>query len=222
MRDRMLSGAAMGRQGTGVRRVGIQDRDYMRERARQARASERTQWSAGGSGRGWSLGGSGTLSRVLVFGMAIVLVFLAVKYLDAYRNRVPFPATGDVHWYVNDERPRVARLTLRARESSPDRYFAVMLEDWATRSPVAMIPVRAGESSVTLLPLGRYRMTTAKGSVWMGPDRRFGISGDSKVVVHPVEFYQRGDQVFGHEIDLAVPFAGNLQTAPDLAPTPWR
>jgi hypothetical protein len=193
----------------------------MRERGRQG-ASRRAQWSAGAVGREWSRGGMGTVSRVLVVGIVILLVFLAVKYLLAHRHSVPFPATGDVHWYVGNERPRVARLTLRARESSTHRYFAVTLEDWATRAPVAMIPVRAGESSVTLLPLGRYRMTIAKGSVWMGPDRRFGVTGDSKVVVHPVEFYQRGNQTFGHAIDLEVPFVGNLEMAPDPGSTPWR
>jgi len=150
----------------------------------------------------------------LIVGIVIMLVFLAVKYLLAHRDSRPFPTTGDVHWYVSDAQPRVAKLTLRARNSSSSRYFAVWLDDWASGAPVAMIPVRAGETSVTLMPLGRYRMTIAKGSTWLGPERRFGMTGDSKVAVHPMEFYRRGNQVFGHAIDLEVPFVGNLETTP--------
>ena len=65
-------------------------------------------------------------------------------------------------------------------------------------------------------------MTIAKGKVWMGPEKRFGITGDSRVVVQPIEFYQRANQFFGHSIDLEVPFVGNLETAPAPAQSPWR
>jgi hypothetical protein len=198
--------------------VGIQDRDYMRERGRRAQSGRSSaQWGASAFSHSWGLGrlgDLGTLSRVLIVGIVIMLVFLAVKHLLAHRDARPLPTTGDVHWYLSNAQPRIAKLTLRARESSSSRYFAVVLDDWASGAPVAMIPVRSGETSVTLMPLGRYRMTIAKGSTWMGPDRRFGISGDSKVVVHPMEFYQRGNQVFGHAIDLEVPFVGNLETTP--------
>lgn len=196
----------------------------MRERGRQAQADRFSVPRGGGSSRslGGSLNGMGTFSRYLVVGIVILLVFLAVKYVLTQRASVPFPASGDVHWYVNDSQPRVANLTLRARPSSSSKYFAVRLDDWASGAPVAMIPVRQGESSVTLLPLGRYRMTIAKGSVWMGPDKQFGMTGERKVVTHPLEFYRRGSQVFGHAIDLEVPFVGNLDTAPELTSTPWR
>ena len=197
----------------------------MRERARQTHSGRSTRRKSAVFGR-WlnagKLGGMSTLSRCLVIGIAMLLVFLAVKYALTHRASVPFPTTGEVHWYVKDAQPRVARLTLRARESSSYRYFAVVLDDWASGSAVAMIPVRAGETSVTLMPLGRYRMTIAKGSVWMGPEKRFGMTGDNRVAVHPVEFYQRGNQFFGHAIDLEVPFVGNLETAPALTPGPWR
>lgn len=198
----------------------------MRERGRRAQS----RWSSAPRkvipfGRRRRFGGLpdiSSLSRYAVVGSVILLVFLAVKYGLAYRASVPFPTTGDVHWYVHDAQPRVARLTLRARESSSSRYYAVLLDDWASGAPVTMIPVRAGETSVTLMPLGRYRMTIAKGKVWMGPEKRFGITGDSRVVVQPIEFYRRANQFFGHSIDLEVPFIGNLETAPAPAQSLWR
>lgn len=58
-------------------------------------------------------------------------------------------------------------------------------------------------------------MNIAKGSLWLGRDKRFGMTGESRLVVHPLEFYQRGNQIYGHSIDLEVPFVGNLETAPE-------
>lgn len=200
--------------------MGLQDRDYMRERGRRAQYVP-----SHGHGRQWSLprlGGMGTLSRYLVVGIGILLAFVVIRYALTYRAAVPFPTTGDVHWYINDAQPRMAQLRLHARPSSSSKYFTVMVNDWASSAPVAMIPVRSGETSLTLMPLGRYRLTIAKGSLWMGPDKRFGMTGESRTVVHPLEFYQRGNQIYGHSIDLEVPFAGNLETSPDLTSSPWR
>ena len=81
-----------------------------------------------------------------------------------------------------------------------------------------MIPVRAGETAVTLMPLGRYRMTISKGSYWMGSARMFGVMGESREAVDPVEFYQRANQIFGVEIELERPIAGNMATQPVFRP----
>ena len=187
----------------------------MRERGRQAHAAQAPRWNAQAPAASLRFGAMGTVPKALVIGVAMLLVFLVVRYLLEFRRTLPFPATGDVHWYIGTEQPRVARLTLRARPSST-RYSVVLLDDWATGAPVAMIPVRAGETAVTLVPLGRYRMTIAKGTDWQGPGRLFGVGGSNRVVVDPMAFYRRGNQVIGHEIDLEVPAAGNLETAPAL------
>jgi hypothetical protein len=146
-----------------------------------------------------------------------LLLLVAVKYFMDRRGAVPFPATGDVHWYSQESQPRVARLTLRAPAAAA-KMFAVRLSDWATGAPLAMIPVRSGETSVTLVPLGRFRMTISKGTVWLGSSRMFGVSGETREVVDPVEFYQRGNQTFGVGIDLEVPFTGNMPTQPVFRP----
>lgn len=185
----------------------------MRDRGRQARAAQASRWNAQAPVVSRRFDEMGTLARILVIGIVMLIVLMLVKSLLEARRSVPFPATGDVHWYIGDEQPRVARLTLRARPTST-RYAVVLLDDWATGAPVAMIPVRAGQTSVTLVPLGRYRMTIAKGAQWQGPSRLFGNMGTNRVVVHPMEFYRRGNQIAGHEIDLEVPFVGNLETAP--------
>lgn len=147
---------------------------------------------------------------------ALVLL-IAVKYFIERRSTVPFPETGDVQWYSPAIQPRIARLTLRAPFRSA-KSFVVRLSDWATGAPLALIPVRAGETAVTLVPLGRYRMTISKGSLWMGSARMFGVMGESREVVDPVEFYQRANQIFGVEIELEQPFAGNMATQPVFRP----
>lgn len=198
--------------------MGLDDRDYMRNRERSARPSGRAPnsgwWHASGhrhdANSHW-----GILSQFAVVVIAAMAVFAVAKYVLERRNALPFPPTGDVHWYSSELGPRTARLTLRAPMDS-GRHFSVFLDDWSTGAAVAMIPVRSGESAVTLMPLGRYRMTIAKGTVWLGPHRRFGFSGDERTVVDAVEFYQRGNRTFGHVIDLEVPFRGNLDTGPSF------
>jgi hypothetical protein len=106
-------------------------------------------------------------------------------------------------------------LTLQAPVEGK-RNFVVRLDDWATGAPVVMIPVRAGESAVTLMPLGRYRMTISKGITWRGMGRQFGIGGETREVVDPVEFYAQGSRIMGQRIALEVPFKGNLETRPSF------
>ncbi len=128
---------------------------------------------------------------------------------------MPFPESGDVVWYRSETPPRIARLTLRA-PANTQKNFVVRLEDWSTGAPLALIPVRHGETSVTLVPLGRYRMTLSKGTNWSGPGRMFGASGESREALDPIEFYKTTRQTVGLAIDLEVQFSGNLPTRPVL------
>ena len=88
----------------------------MRERGRQAHAAQAPRWNAQAPAASLRFGAMGTVPKALVIGIAMLLVFLAVRYLLEFRRTLPFPATGDVHWYIGTEQPRVARLTLRARQ----------------------------------------------------------------------------------------------------------
>ena len=66
------------------------------------------------------------------------------------------------------------------------------------------------------MPLGRYRITISKGTTWMGPSKLFGLSGESRETVDPIEFYQRGDTNVGIQIELET-LGGNLDTQPALS-----
>jgi hypothetical protein len=154
--------------------------------------------------------------RIVLSWATIALVLLVVvQHLWQRRHAQPFPETGSALWYVPESPPRIARLTLSAPRA-PDQHFAVRLDDWATGAPVVLIPVRSGETAVTLMPLGRYRMTISKGTTWQGSARLFGSSGSDREVAHPVEFFSQGNVIHGHRFELEVPFVGNVETRPRL------
>lgn len=202
--------------------MGLMDRDYMN---RDTRTRKGTAWSRAmpsGSSRG------SQIWRIAAWLLIFAVVFALIKYLPKVQHGskanpaaslfekqqpVAFPESGDAVWYMTPTQPPVARLTLAAPPSA-GRNFAVRLDDWETRAPVVLIPVRAGETSVTLMPLGRYRMKIASGASWQGSDRLFGAQTNVKEAVHPIEFTRQGNQTNGHRIELEVPYQGNLETKP--------
>ena len=196
--------------------MGIQDRDYMRRDGPEQRSGGERGRSTASRQRG-SATDRRWLTQLMYWIFGALVLFVAAKYFIERRGSVPFPETGDVQWYSPQTQPRIARLTLRAPTGAA-KSFVVRLSDWATGAPLAMIPVRAGETAVTLMPLGRYRMTISKGNLWMGSARMFGVLGESHEIVDPVEFYQRANQIFGVEIELERPFAGNMATQPVFRP----
>ena len=184
--------------------MGLMDRDYMhRERPRSGhRLSPNPS-----NGSPWK----GTLWQIAGWGVLICIVFAVIKALPfgrfgngagmtsgllASRQVMPFPASGDAIWYVAQTQPAVAPLTLAAPMGT-DRNFVVRLDDWETRAPQVLIPIRAGETSVTLLPLGRYRLKIASGTNWQGTDRLFGPQSQVKEAVYPVDFTRQGNQTMG-------------------------
>jgi hypothetical protein len=191
--------------------MGIMDRDYMRERHRGADRASPPRGLGRVAGDDWT----GWVSRAAVFVMVGAAVYAAVSYWLDRKSAAPFPQSGDARWYVTSEAPRVAMLTLQAPMAG-DRNFVVRLDDWSTGVPIVTIPVRARESAVTLLPLGRYRMTISKGTTWRGRSGRFGMDGETREVVDPIEFYAQGSRITGQRIQLEVPFGGNLETRPSL------
>lgn len=195
--------------------MGIYDRDYMRDHHAQQTRSNLPRRNGPSSGL-WS-----TARWIGYATIAVLTIFFLSKYMLERRAAVPFPSTGDVHWFTQEGPARIARLTLAA-PATAKHHFAVRLDDWATGAPLAMIPVRGGETSVTLVPLGRYRMTIAKGTVWLGSSRLFGVGGEVREVVHPVEFFQQGRTTMGRRIDLEVPFAGNTTTRMETRPANLR
>lgn len=173
--------------------MSLSDRDYMYEpRAFRGRRKGVTQ----------RVHGRWAIARIAAFWVAALLAIFSVsgRLLDP-NEAMPFPPTGETLWYSANRQPAIATLTMYAPHKS-GKNFAVRLDDWGSGSPVALIPVRAGETSVTLMPLGRYRVTIAKGQHWLGPEKLFGRRGEVREAVHSLDFYQRTNQTMGHRITL--------------------
>ncbi|MEO8248311.1 MAG: hypothetical protein ABI589_02980, partial [Burkholderiales bacterium] len=172
--------------------MSLADRDYMYEpRQSRHRRSVHVQ-----KPRAWKAGPAAVKAAVWI--AALWALFVAFGHVLERRDAKPFPATGDVLWYSNIQRAPLATLTLHAPSKS-GRNFAVRLDDWNTGAPMALIPVRPGESSVTLVPLGRYRVTIARGSVWLGSAKLFGRDGEMREGVYPLEFYRRAGVTMGQQ-----------------------
>lgn len=193
--------------------MGVQDRDDMHERHRRSSSAqarppfESQRWRLGGVSQSWRI--------VLTWATVALVLLVVVQHFWQRRHAQPFPETGNALWYGPEASPRIARLTLHAPRA-PDMHFAVRLDDWTTGAPLVLIPVRSGETAVTLMPLGRYRMTISKGTTWQGSARLFGSSGSDREFAHPVEFFSQGNVIHGHRFELEVPFVGNVETRPRL------
>lgn len=186
--------------------MGLADRDYMRERHTSARlrASRLVRPAPGAAIPWW---------RIVLVAAVLAVVFFVVKYSAVSRRVVAFPSTGEVLWYREVRVGQTAQLMVVAPPQDSEN-FVLLLDEWEGKAPVAMIPVRSGETAVVQVPLGRYRLTIANGKMWQGWDKKFGLGGDTRVAVAPLEFYRQNGVVMGHRIELAKRFDGNLQTRP--------
>lgn len=184
--------------------MGIYERDYMRPR-QQPRASRRRTPGAGGAGS--------LATPIAIVAVVVVALFAVSRQLIDRRHAQPFPPTGEAQWYAPPSASPTAPLTVSAPAHARLNYI-VRLDDWQTRAPLVLIPVRAGETAETPIPLGRYRMTIAKGQRWLGSAQLFGAGGDVREAEHPLEFYRTGRQTMGHRIRLDAALDGNLPTRP--------
>lgn len=170
--------------------MGIYDRDYMRRGTgrRDADAANRVQRQPD-----WVRLASIAVA-VIAIGAALMLL---ARELSDKSKPVPFPQTGALHWYTVPSEPARAAFTVQAPENSR-LNFVVRLDDWATRKPVVLIPIRPGETAKADVPLGRYRVTVIKGSDWRGPGKYFRSESQAQESVHPLEFFRVGNSTTGH------------------------
>jgi hypothetical protein len=177
--------------------MGVYERDWMRRGPTASVRSFPTR-------RRWSL------PAWAIWLVIALVVFALARWLVEVRRSVPFPSTGAVQWYVDTTNRPTARLTVQTPPSSP-LNFVVRLDQWEGSAPVAMIPVRGGESASVAVPLGRYRVTVIKGKGWQGPERLFGMLTNAQEGVHPLEFYRTGNTVMGHTLHVER-LNGNMET----------
>lgn len=194
--------------------MGIDDRDYMRER---------------GQGKDWSMGTRRVSRASKIMGnrfvKAVVGVFIASSVF-AILNQLPnikhrfqkssttteFPRTGEVRWFIAppSEPNSVAPLSITGSHDA-GKNVIVRLDTWDTRAPVAMIPIRGGETANLQIPLGRYRLMYSANAEWRGEVKIFG---DVQEAVNPLEFYRSENQVTGYAVDLNSRLDGNMKTKP--------
>lgn len=140
------------------------------------------------------------------------ILFLAFRWLGEWQWEQPFPATGETHWFFRVEGVPKAELTITA--PARKAHYVVRLDDWLSHAPLALIHVRAGETSRTLVPLGRYKVTIAKGTRWLGQERLFGRGSDVREALNPIYLYRTGNQTMGQHIRLDASLNGNMPTRP--------
>ena len=181
--------------------MGLADRDYMRERRNRGtlhslRTNSLPSWL-----------------KAFVWIAVLGLLFVGCKYFLEREKAQPFPPTGAARWYIQTGGQATAPLTIKAPIRS-GLHHVVRLDEWHSGKPVVLIPIRAGETASLHVPLGRYRVTMANGSRWLGAEKLFGMASEVKEAIDPMEFYATPTGTTGHNIDLAGRLHGNMPTKP--------
>lgn len=142
-----------------------------------------------------------TASRIGIGVVVVAGVFAFTQYFLEQRDALPFPPTGAIHWYVQPAQPPSARVRITA-PASLGLHHVVRLDDWESTAPLALIPVRSGATASVAMPPGRYRITSVRGKVWLGPERLFGIAGEARKNTDPLEISDAGGPAPEREIKL--------------------
>jgi hypothetical protein len=193
--------------------MSLDERDYMYE-PKKYRGSRATATQNTASRRPSSNGSALNAALPWLAWLVVILALAAgVKWWLEHRSALPLPTSGEAIWYAEPTSPPLAMLRLSAI-NQPKKHFAVRLDEWGSGRPVVLVHVRGGESAVTLVPLGRYRVTLAKGTRWQGSSKLFGMLGEVSEATYPLDFVKQGSQISGHRIELEVPFNGNMDVRP--------
>lgn len=210
--------------------MGIDDRDYMRERYR--RRAGLTRWNDGRArieaarldaghlvhrrGQPTRLGG-GVALRLIVAGLCALLILVPL-YGDAQRRGwlpdfspgKPFPETGSVTVGRNIAR---ARITSALTVVAADPNAVVQLFDPDTDAHVLSVYV-AGNRRITIpAPAGTFRMRLIEGKKWHGARRYFGPKTSFETVARLMTFEPGGQRI----VDLHRRPDGNLKTRPMIS-----
>lgn len=202
--------------------MGLDDRDYMRERHR-ARAKE-TRWNdrAGRVEGAWfdyqrgRFGGArsnfGGMLRWLPFALSLLLIAIPF-YGEAQRAgwlpdgtaAIPFPESGSVTVAEGATRKRITSfLTVK----TADANVVVQFYDPASGRHVISVYVSKNDRIRVPVPQGTFRMRLIEGQKWHGPARYFGSNTSYETVADLMTFGSRT----GHIIDLHRRPEGNLKT----------
>ena len=101
---------------------------------------------------------------------------------------------------------------LRIVTPSGSQNYYVKLIDAFTGTPAMSFFIFGGQSFVTEVPLGTYRVKYATGENWYGENHLFGSTTRYSEADKTFEFAVRGNQISGYTVELIRQRGGNLHT----------
>ena len=138
------------------------------------------------------------LIKIVLFAAAVLFfyknmfIYKKTDHKSIQDSEVPaiaseFPQTGDVRWFIatRNEPGGLAALTIVGSRDI-GKNIIVRLDTWDSHTPVAMIPIRGGETANLQVPLGRYRFTYSVNPAWHEGAKIFG---DAQEALDPLVFY---------------------------------
>lgn len=130
---------------------------------------------------------------------------------DALRAmELPLPKTGPMgrnRAYLMNARGELPPFKIVAPRG---QNYLVKLVEVGTEAHSLRAFVRAGETAEFFVPPGLYRMRIASGRAWYGDEVRFGPKTSYAQMDEILVFRIEGDDLLGHEVQLAQMRGGNL------------
>ena len=213
--------------------MGLDDRDYMRERRRREARLGSASWidakgrmehdglwfDAKHSGHGHRRGQFGESARLRshplqgwIWGLSLLLT--AIPMYGAAKRHGWLPDTETGQAFPESGSVTVARALPRWRVTSwlevqaSSANAVVQLYDLDTRDHVMSVYVAGGDHVRVPAPQGTFQVRLVEGRKWHGATRYFGPNTSYETVVQPLRFERQGTQ----EIDLRRRPEGNLPT----------
>jgi hypothetical protein len=98
-----------------------------------------------------------------------------------------------------------------AVKTEPGANYLVKLQDAATGANVASFFVYGGQELRAKVPLGRYTLHYAAGTLWCGDAELFGPDTVISEAGQTLLFYRDGDIIHGKIVELILQLGGNLE-----------
>lgn len=209
--------------------MGIDDRDYMRERNRKPVIYNPKEFRGGRTlckppKKGDS---SGVLKSISVW-MVVALVFWLIfqhfeskKINNSNLSAITLPRIGAAEQQFPESSSTIqyqqitspgAKLTVLSEQGKAENCV-IKLETWDSGIPVIELFVRAGERGETqLVPLGGYRTKIVCGERWYGRNEMFGKGSRVSIGTTPLQFWQSGNTINGQTLTLTKRIDGNFKT----------
>lgn len=136
-----------------------------------------------------------------------------INSFEFYINKPPplaRPKTSVLHVFNAKKSQLIAPLKIITKDHGHDFYLKISNIDKPNQSVIIFI--ESGQQINTNVPLGRFNLKYASGSVWFGEKYFFGNETAFNEADEIFEFRQIGNSVSGYTIELYLQQDGNLST----------